>query len=64
MGIYLSSYVDDIDDTDVKDNEDALVMVPDLDIVNPPMLMKALARSKTLPLRAKEALCGVEGTVA
>lgn len=45
---------------------DMLFMVPVRANGRPPMAIKASARSKTLPAKAlaKEALCGVDGTVA
>lgn len=63
---YLSSYIEDMDEAEVSESEEALVMVPERDIVRPPIEMKAFARSNTLPLKAcaNDALCGVAGTVA
>lgn len=56
---------DDMEDM-VKLAAELFVIVPLRDIERPPIDMRASARSKTPPLKAeaKEALCGVEGTVA
>ncbi len=55
----------------VEENEElrdvvALFIVPVRDMDSPPMDINASARSKTFPLNAlaKDAFCGVDGTVA
>lgn len=50
----------------VKLAAELFVIVPFRDIESPPILIRASARSKTLPLNAaaNEALWGVDGTVA
>lgn len=61
-----SSPADVIDDRELRETVDALFIVLVRDKFNPPMEMRASARSKTFPEKtlAKEPLCGVDGTVA